>query len=44
MQDAEFIADVWTQAIEEVGQENVMQFISDSAANCKRAGEIIEER
>ena len=44
LQDAEYIADVWTEAIEELGADNVMQFLSDSAASCKKAGEIIQER
>ena len=44
LQDAEYIADQWIQCIKELGAENVMHFLSDSAANRKRAGEIIEEK
>ena len=44
LQDSEYIARLWCEAIEEAGPENVMHFVSDSAANCKKAGETIESR
>jgi len=34
----------WIQAVEEVGEEYVMQFVSDSAASCKAAGQILQRR
>ncbi|KAK8516369.1 hypothetical protein V6N12_068976 [Hibiscus sabdariffa] len=36
------IANLMKEVIDEVGHQNVMQIITDNAANCKGAGEIIE--
>lgn len=44
LQDAQYMAKLWIEAIEEIGEENVMQILSDSAANCKKAGELVQER
>ena len=38
----EFIANLMQEVINEVGDQNVVQIITDNAANCKGAGEIIE--
>ncbi|XP_056692174.1 uncharacterized protein [Spinacia oleracea] len=40
--DNYFIADLLRKVIDEVGPMNVVQVITDNAANCKVAGEIIE--
>jgi hypothetical protein len=40
----EYIAEQLCKAIEEVGSENVVIVITDSASNCKCAGDIIMER
>ncbi|MCO5604624.1 hypothetical protein L7F22_058793 [Adiantum nelumboides] len=39
----EFIAATLLDIIREVGEENVVQVITDSAANCKLAGHLVEE-
>ncbi|GAQ80551.1 hypothetical protein KFL_000560400 [Klebsormidium nitens] len=41
---AAYIADTWLECMEEAGAERVQQVVSDSAANCKAAGAIIESR
>jgi hypothetical protein len=41
---AQFIADVITTAIEEVGPQHVVQVITDSAANCKASWETIKAK
>ncbi|GJV42729.1 hypothetical protein Tco_1421169 [Tanacetum coccineum] len=38
----EFIANLMKEVIDEIGHQNVVQIITDNAANCKGAGEIIE--
>ncbi|CAM8889816.1 unnamed protein product [Rhodiola kirilowii] len=38
----DFIARLFREVIDEVGDENVVQVITDNASNCKSAGEIIE--
>jgi len=38
------IADILLKTIDEVGPINVIQVITDNAANCKAAGKIIEEK
>ncbi|PWA84533.1 hypothetical protein CTI12_AA157980 [Artemisia annua] len=38
----EFIANLMQEVINEIGDQNVVQIITDNAANCKGAGEIIE--
>lgn len=43
VKDAAFIAARITEAIHEVGAENVIQVVIDSAAVCKAAGKIIEQ-
>jgi hypothetical protein len=43
VKDAAFIAARITEAIHEVGAENVIQVVTDSAAVCKAAGKIIEQ-
>jgi hypothetical protein len=42
--DAAHIAGKICEAIEEIGPEHICQVITDSAASCKAAGRIIEER
>jgi hypothetical protein len=44
LQDANFIAEVFFSAIEEVGVDNVVQVITDSAKACSNAGELIMEK
>ncbi len=44
IKSAHYIAQVLGEAIEEAGVENVVQVITDNAANCKAAGRILEER
>ncbi|KAL9683714.1 hypothetical protein QQ045_015542 [Rhodiola kirilowii] len=38
----DFIAHLFREVIDEVGDENVIQVITDNASNCKASGEIIE--
>ena len=42
--DAEYIADVLERAIKLVGQDNVVQVVTDNAKACVNAGAIIEKR
>ncbi|XP_038891577.1 uncharacterized protein LOC120080967 [Benincasa hispida] len=42
--DKYFIANLMKEVINEVGHENVIQIITDNAANCKGAGQIIESQ
>ncbi|CAA7031779.1 unnamed protein product [Microthlaspi erraticum] len=42
VKDKVFISDLMKEVINEVGHHNVVQVITDNAANCKAAGEIIE--
>lgn len=42
VKDKYFIADLLKEVINEVGNENVVQIITDNARNCKGAGEIIQ--
>ncbi|KAE8685662.1 putative zinc transporter protein [Hibiscus syriacus] len=42
VKDKFFIANLMKEVIDEVGHQNVVQIITDNAANCKGAGEIIE--
>lgn len=42
--DAAFVAEVFIQAIKEVGPENVVQVITDNGANFKAAGSIVESK
>lgn len=37
-----FISDLMKEVINEVGHQNVVQIVTDNAANCKAAGELIE--
>ncbi|CAI9289025.1 unnamed protein product [Lactuca saligna] len=39
-----FIAELMKEVINEIGHENVVQIITDNAANCKAAGEIIKSQ
>ncbi|MCO5603789.1 hypothetical protein L7F22_057941 [Adiantum nelumboides] len=39
----EYIANVLLEIIQEVGVENVVQVITDNAANCKLAGHLVEQ-
>lgn len=41
VKDKHFIAKLMREVIDEVGHEKVVQVITDNAANCKAAGEII---
>ncbi|GMI80202.1 hypothetical protein HRI_001689500 [Hibiscus trionum] len=42
VKDKFFIANLMKEVIDEVGHQNVVQIITNNAANCKGAGEIIE--
>ncbi|XP_056698299.1 uncharacterized protein [Spinacia oleracea] len=42
IKDKYFIANLMKEVIQEVGHQNVVQVITDNAANCKGAGELIE--
>ncbi|XP_010412735.1 PREDICTED: uncharacterized protein LOC104699084 [Camelina sativa] len=42
VKDKFFISDLMKEVLNEVGHQNVVQIITDNAANCKAAGEIIE--
>ena len=44
MKDAQFIADILIQCIEDVGPENVVQVVINNAKNCRAAGLLIERR
>ena len=44
MKDAQFIANILIQCIQDVGPQNVVQVITDNAKNCKAAGMLIETR
>jgi hypothetical protein len=39
---AEYIASVLKKAMEKLGPQNVVQIVTDSAANCKAAGALLE--
>ncbi|GJX03801.1 putative hAT dimerization domain, ribonuclease H-like domain protein [Tanacetum coccineum] len=39
-----FIADVMKEVINEIGHQNVVQIITDNAANCKAVGQLIESQ
>ena len=40
----DYISDYIGNCIIEIGKENVIEFITDGASNCKRAGKLIEEK
>ncbi|PWA67780.1 HAT dimerization domain, Ribonuclease H-like domain protein [Artemisia annua] len=42
VKDRFFIADLMKEDINEIGNQNVVQIITDNAANCKAAGQLIE--
>ncbi|PWA76506.1 hypothetical protein CTI12_AA232910 [Artemisia annua] len=42
VKDRFFIADLMKEFINEIGNQNVVQIITDNAANCKVAGQLIE--
>ncbi|CAH1453656.1 unnamed protein product [Lactuca virosa] len=44
VKDRFFIAELMKEVINEIGHENIVQIITDNAANCKAAGEIIESQ
>ena len=44
VKDKHFIANLMKEVIQEVGHQNVVQIITENAANCKAAGEIIESQ
>lgn len=44
IKDKYFIANLMKEVINEVGHENMIQIITDNAANCKAAGQIIESQ
>ena len=44
VKDAQFIADILIQCIQDVGPENVVQVITDNAKNCRAAVLLIERR
>lgn len=43
-QDAEYVAGVVEEAINEAGAENIVQVVMDGAAVCIAAGRILEDR
>ncbi|XP_052620859.1 uncharacterized protein LOC128126784 [Lactuca sativa] len=44
VKDRFFIVELMKEVINEIGHENIVQIITDNAANCKAAGEIIESQ
>lgn len=44
VKDGPFIANIFIQAIEQVGPQNVVQVIPDNVKNCRAAGLLVEER
>ncbi|CAH8254769.1 unnamed protein product [Arabidopsis lyrata] len=42
VKDKFFISNLMKEVINEVGHQNVVQIITDNAANCKAAGEIVD--
>ena len=44
LQDTSYVADVLSEAIEEMGPANVVQVVMDGAAVCIAAGALLEER
>ncbi|XP_074308360.1 uncharacterized protein LOC141643211 [Silene latifolia] len=44
VKDKEYIASLLSEVIDEVGDQNVVQVLTDNASNCKGAGELIEGR
>ena len=44
VKDAQFIADILIQCINEVGPQNVVQVVTDNAKNCRAAGMLVETR
>ena len=44
IKSAEYIASVLKEALEQVGSENINMVVTDSAANCKAAGSMLEEK
>ena len=43
IKDKNFIFKLLKEVIQEVGEANVVQVITDNAANCKGAGQLIEQ-
>ncbi|XP_021754563.1 uncharacterized protein LOC110719893 [Chenopodium quinoa] len=44
IKDKDFIATLLSEVIDEIGDQNVVQIITDNASNCKVAGELVEGR
>ncbi|GKD51872.1 hAT dimerization domain, ribonuclease H-like domain protein, partial [Tanacetum coccineum] len=44
VKDRFFIANLMKEVINEIGHQNVVQIITDNAANCKAAGQLIESQ
>ncbi|XP_021775239.1 uncharacterized protein LOC110739094 [Chenopodium quinoa] len=44
IKDKDFIATLLSEVIDEIGDQNVVQIITDNASNCKAAGELVEGR
>ena len=41
VKDKNFIAAILSEVIDEVGDHNVVQIVTDNASNCKAVGELI---
>ncbi|GKA52212.1 hypothetical protein Tco_0745408 [Tanacetum coccineum] len=44
VKDAQLIVEMINEVIEDVGEENILQFITDNGSNYKAAGKILEEQ
>uniref|UniRef100_A0A803NES5 DUF659 domain-containing protein n=1 Tax=Chenopodium quinoa TaxID=63459 RepID=A0A803NES5_CHEQI len=44
IKDKDFIATLLSEVIDEIGDQNVVQIITDNASNCKAAGELVEAK
>uniref|UniRef100_A0A803LVV8 DUF659 domain-containing protein n=2 Tax=Chenopodium quinoa TaxID=63459 RepID=A0A803LVV8_CHEQI len=44
IKDKDFIATLLSEVIDEIGDQNFVQIITDNASNCKAAGELVEAK
>ena len=44
MQDSEYIRQQLSEVVDKVGVENLVQVVTDSAASCVRAGQLLMDR
>lgn len=44
IQDANMLFDLFDKKVCEIGEDNVIQLVTDNAANCKKAGELLMRR